>query len=79
MYSEFHDQADAKWIVIRRPFRLVTMHPTGKQPPAGLLAARGLAAHKKYLAFLVTNLLINDINFQHCPPNHGIYRTDINM
>jgi hypothetical protein len=44
-----HDQGDTKWIVIREPLRVITIHPSDGQPPAGLVATRGLAALKSYL------------------------------
>jgi hypothetical protein len=49
-----HDEADAEWIVIRRPFRSHNDAPLGRQPLAGLSAARGLATLKAYLVILVT-------------------------
>jgi hypothetical protein len=42
--GEFHDQEDAKWIVIRGSYGVITIHPLGGQPPAGLSATQGLAA-----------------------------------
>jgi hypothetical protein len=52
--GEFHDQADAKWIVIRRPLRGHLWYTLAScQPPAGLLADRGWAALKVHLAFPV--------------------------
>jgi hypothetical protein len=50
---EFHDQGDAKWIVIRGQLRGHNDTPFG-QPPPGLSAAWGLAARWAYLVFLVT-------------------------
>jgi hypothetical protein len=44
--GEFHDQGDAKWIVIRRLLWGITIHPAGGQSPAGLSAAQGLAARR---------------------------------
>jgi hypothetical protein len=50
MEGEFHNQGEAKWIVIRRPLSGHNDTPFG-QPPAGLSAARGLATLRAYLAF----------------------------
>jgi hypothetical protein len=55
--GEFHDQADAKWILISgqlRDHNDTPYVPTGGEPPAGLSAARGLATLSTYLAFSVT-------------------------
>jgi hypothetical protein len=50
LYSgEFHDQGDAKWIVIRGQLRGHKDMPLGGQSPAGLLAAQELAALRAYL------------------------------
>jgi hypothetical protein len=51
---EFHDQGDAKWIVIRRQLKGHNDMPMGGQPPAGLSATWKFAALKAYLVFLVT-------------------------
>ena len=56
--GEFQDQGDGEWIVNRgllrghngTPFGL----PARGQPPAGLLADRGLATLRVYLAFSIT-------------------------
>jgi hypothetical protein len=54
-WGEFHDQADAKWIVFRGLLRGHYMiRPLGGQPPTGLSAARGLAALGACLVVLVT-------------------------
>jgi hypothetical protein len=50
--GEFHDQAVANCIVIRAPLMGHYDTPCGR--PAGLSAARGLAALRSYLVFLVT-------------------------
>jgi hypothetical protein len=47
--GKFHDQGDAKWIVIRGQ-----LWGLKDMPPAGLSAARGLAAHRAYLVVSVT-------------------------
>jgi hypothetical protein len=47
--GEFHDQGDAKWIVIRRSLWVIMIHPVGGQPPAGLSAAWALATRRAYL------------------------------
>jgi hypothetical protein len=52
--GEFHDQGDAKWIVIRGQLRGHNDTPLGSQPTAGLSAARGLGAIRACLVFLVT-------------------------
>jgi hypothetical protein len=52
--GEFHDQADAKWIVIRSPLWVIMISPAGGQPHSGLSAAPGLAALRAYFVFLVT-------------------------
>jgi hypothetical protein len=66
--SDFHDQADAEWIVIRGPLKSLNDKwkvirrslwghndtPCGRLAPAGLLAARGLAARRVHLVFSVT-------------------------
>jgi hypothetical protein len=52
--GEFHDQGDAKWIVISGPSRNHNDMPFGRPTPAGLSAAWGLAALRAYLVLLVT-------------------------
>jgi hypothetical protein len=49
--GEFHDQGDARWIVIRGQLRGYNDTPSGGQPPADLSATRGLAALRVYLVF----------------------------
>jgi hypothetical protein len=48
----FYDQGDARWIVKAK--RVLMICPSGGQPLAGLTAARGLAALRACLVFLVT-------------------------
>jgi hypothetical protein len=57
--GKFHEQADAKWMVVRGPQGVIIICPEGGQPLVGqplvgLSAARGLAALRAYLVFLVT-------------------------
>jgi hypothetical protein len=52
--GEFHDQGDAKWIVISRQLRVITIRPLGTQPVAGISAARGLATLQAYLVVSIT-------------------------
>jgi hypothetical protein len=49
MKGGFHDQGEAKWIVIKGQLRVIMIRPSGGQPPVGLLAAMGLAALRVYL------------------------------
>jgi hypothetical protein len=49
MLGEFDNQGDTKWIVIRGLLRVHKDTPFGWLTPAGLLAARGLAALRAYL------------------------------
>jgi hypothetical protein len=52
LVGKFHDQGDAKWIVIRGQLRGQNdICLAGGQPPAVLSAAWGLAALKPYLLF----------------------------
>jgi hypothetical protein len=45
----------------------------GGRPLAGLSTARGLAALRVYLVFLVNvHYYISNIIFKHCPPDRGI-------
>jgi hypothetical protein len=57
-YGKFHDLGDVKWIVIMRSWPMthgaITIRPAGGQPPAGLLAARGLAARGTLFVVSVT-------------------------
>jgi hypothetical protein len=46
--GKFHDQGDARWIVIRGQVRGHNDTPVGRKTPAGLSAALGLAALKAY-------------------------------
>jgi hypothetical protein len=52
--GEFHDQGDAKWIVIKGQLWGHNDMTFGQPTPADLSAAWGLAALGAYLVFLVT-------------------------
>jgi hypothetical protein len=55
--GKFHDQEDAKWIVIRGQLwghNDMPIRPSGGQLPAGLSAARGLAALRAYFVVSVS-------------------------
>jgi hypothetical protein len=52
--GQFHDEADAGWIVIRGLLRGHNDTPCGRSTPDGLSAARGLPTLRAYLVFLVT-------------------------
>jgi hypothetical protein len=47
--GEFHDQGDAKWIVIRRPLRVHNDIPFGRPTPGRPIGCPGLAALTAYL------------------------------
>jgi hypothetical protein len=57
--GDFHDQADAEWIVFRGQLRGHIDTPCGRptgwlQPPTGLSATQGLATLRAYFVFSVT-------------------------
>jgi hypothetical protein len=50
--GKFHNQGDAKWIVIRGQLRVITIRPSGGQPPAGPRILR-------YKLLLISNIPFN--------------------
>jgi hypothetical protein len=58
--SEFHDQADANWIVIRGPLRGHNDTPCGRPTPGRPVGCLGAAALKAYFVFSITiNTIFN--------------------
>jgi hypothetical protein len=52
--GKFHDQGDAKWIVIRGKLRGHNNTPCGRPAPSRPIGRQGLAARRAYLVVSVT-------------------------
>jgi hypothetical protein len=76
--GEFHDQGDAKWIVIRGQLRGHNDTPFGR-PTLSRSISRpgGWQPSGRIWCFLIKSIS-NNI-FQHCPPDHGIHRHQKNQ
>jgi hypothetical protein len=69
--GKFHDQGDAKWIVIREQLRGHNDMPFGRPPPDRPSARRGVGRPQGVFGvFSYYQLVIS--SFQHRPPEHGI-------
>jgi hypothetical protein len=74
MYNvgEFHDQADAKWIVIRTSLWGHNDTPCRLPSPGRPIGHPG-SGHPEGVIGVFQLLLISIANFFHCPPDHGIH------
>jgi hypothetical protein len=68
--GEFHDQADAEWIVIRGLLRGHNDTPCGRPTPGcpGIGCPYGVSSGFIWWFYLLRSNIIS----KHCPPDHGI-------
>jgi hypothetical protein len=71
--GKFHDQGDAKWIVIRRSLWGHNDMPS-RRPAPGQPIGRPGPGRPPGIVGVFQLLLIGDTDFSHCPPDLGIHR-----
>jgi hypothetical protein len=69
---EFHDQGDAKWIVIRGQQRGHNDMPCRRPTPGWPIGRPGVGCPQGVFCW-VKLLLISNVLFKHCPPDLGIH------
>jgi len=69
--GEFHDQGDAKWIVVRRQLRGHNNTPFGRPTTGRPIGCPGVGRIWSFRLLLISNNI-----FEHCPPDHGSNLTE---
>jgi hypothetical protein len=64
---EFHDQADTKWIVIGGPLWGYNNMPSWRPTSGCPIVSLGVIRPQYFSLLLISNII-----FKHCPPDHGI-------